>query len=278
MGLNRPAKAGLIAAGALAAAAGITAFLVAPGKRDAGQRALFMGRNFAHRGLHRIDKSVPENSIPAFEHAARIGYGIELDVRITADGELVVFHDDELKRVCGVEGRLEDFTLGQLRALRLCGTDNAIPTLPEVLAAVAGRSPLIVELKRGHTNRELCRKVLEVMQTYSGPWCIESFDPRIVLWFRIHAPEVLRGQLSARYSSLRSSLGKFSAFALSRCLTNFITRPHFIAYEIGRKPLTVKLGELMGAMKVAWTSLEWKTEDKNDAVIFQFYRPRVKYK
>ena len=116
------------------------------------------------------------------------------------------------------------------------------------------------------------------MQTYSGPWCIESFDPRIVLWFRIHAPEVLRGQLSARYPSLRSSLGKFSAFALSRCLTNFITRPHFIAYEIGRKPLTVKLGELMGAMKVAWTSLEWKTEDKNDAVIFQFYRPRVKYK
>ena len=130
MGLNRPAKAGLIAAGALAAAAGITAFLVAPGKRDAGQRAPFMGRNFAHRGLHRIDKSVPENSIPAFEHAARIGYGIELDVHITADGELVVFHDDELKRVCGVEGRLEDFTLGQLRALRLCGTDKAIPTLP----------------------------------------------------------------------------------------------------------------------------------------------------
>lgn len=278
MSLNKAAKAALACTGVLAAAAGAAAFLVAPGRRDEKQRAPFMGRNFAHRGLHRIDKSVPENSIPAFEHAARIGYGIELDVHITADGELVVFHDDELKRVCGVDGRLEDLTLDGLRQLRLCGTDNAVPTLQEVLAAVAGRSPLIVELKRGHANRELCRKVYEVMQTYSGPWCIESFDPRIVFWFRIHAPEVLRGQLSARYSSLKNSTGRVTAFALSRCLTNFLTRPHFIAYEIGRKPLAVRLSEALGAMKVAWTSLEWKNEEHNDAVIFQFYRPRVKYK
>lgn len=278
MALNRWAKAGAISALTIAAAAGATAFLVAPAKRDYKLRAPFMGRNFAHRGLHRIDKSVPENSIPAFEHAARIGYGIELDVHITADGELVVFHDDELSRVCKVEGRVEDMTLEQLSRLRLCGTDNAIPTLSEVLAAVAGRCPLIVELKRGHANRELCRRVYETMQTYPGAWCIESFDPRIVFWFRVHAPEVLRGQLSARYRSLKGSSSKLSAFLLSRCLTNFIARPHFIAYEIGRKPLTVRLSELMGAMKVAWTSLEWKTEEKNDAVIFQFYRPRVKYK
>ncbi len=278
MSLNRTAKAGLAAAGVLAAAVGAAAFLVAPGKRDNRLRAPFMGRNFAHRGLHRIDKSVPENSIPAFEHAARIGYGIELDVHITADGELVVFHDDDTKRVCGVEGGVEERTLDELRALRLCGTDKAIPTLQEVLAAVAGRIPIIVELKRGHANRELCRKVYEVMQTYPGAWCIESFDPRIVFWFRLHAPEVLRGQLSARYASLRKSTGKLNAFLLSRCLTNCLTRPHFIAYEIGRKPLAVKLSEFLGAMKVAWTSLEWKHEEKNDAVIFQFYRPRVKYK
>ena len=90
--------------------------------------------------------------------------------------------------------------------------------------------------------------------------------------------EVLRGQLSATYGSLKKSTGKVNAFLLSRCLTNCLTRPHFIAYEIGRKPLSVRLSELLGAMKVAWTSLEWKTEEKNDAVIFQFYRPRVKYK
>ena len=278
MSLNKSVRAGLIAAGALAAAAGAAAFLVAPGKKDERQRAPFMGRNFAHRGLHRIDKSIPENSLPAFEHAARIGYGIELDVHITADGELVVFHDGDTKRVCGVEGRIEDMTLEDIRALRLCGTQYGVPTLEEVLAALSGKCPMIVELKRGGRNRELCRKVYEVMRTYPGAWCVESFDPSIVFWFRLHAPEVLRGQLSARYAGLRRSTGRFNAFVLSRCLTNFLTRPHFIAYEIGRKPLMVRLSELLGAMKVAWTSLEWKNEEKNDAVIFQFYRPRVKYK
>lgn len=278
MSLNKTARAGLIAAGTIAAALGAAAFLVAPGKKDEKQRAPFMGRNFAHRGLHRIDKSTPENSIPAFEHAARIGYGIELDVHITADDALVVFHDDDTKRVCGVDGRVEDMTLAELRQLRLCGTQYGIPTLEEVLSAVSGKCPIIVELKRGSRNGDLCRLVYGTMQSYPGAWCVESFDPRIVFWFRLHAPEVLRGQLSARYASLRDSTGRGTAFVLSRCLTNFITRPHFIAYEIDRKPLMVRLSEFMGAMKVAWTSLEWKTEEKNDAVIFQFYRPRVKYK
>ena len=89
---------------------------------------------------------------------------------------------------------------------------------------------------------------------------------------------MLRGQLSTRMSELRRSTSPVQAFILSRLLLNFLARPQFIAYEIGRKPLMVRLCELMGAMKVAWTSREWKTEEKNDAVIFQFYRPRVKYK
>ena len=277
MSLNRLARAGLIAGGVLAGTAAAAAFLVAPGKRDLKQRAPFMGRNFAHRGLHRIDKSTPENSLPAFAHAARIGYGIEFDVHITADDRLVVFHDDDTKRVCGAEGRVEDMSLAELRALRLCGTDNTVPTLAEALEAANG-APLIVELKRGARNRELCRRVYEEMQAYSGPWCVESFDPRIVAWFRFHAPEVLRGQLASRYAAMRKSTGAAQAFILSRCMLNFLARPHFIAYEIGRKPLMVKLSEALGAMKVAWTSLEWKTEEKNDAVIFQFYRPRVKFK
>ena len=168
-------------------------------------------------------------------------------------------------------------TLAELKALRLAGTDYAIPTLAEALEACGG-SPLIVELKRGGRNKELCRKVYEAMRAYPGPWCVESFDPKIVFWFRLHAPEVVRGQLSTRFGSLRKSSGAVSAFLLSRCMLNFLSRPQFIAYEIGRKPLMVRLSEFMGAMKVAWTSLEWKTEEKNDAVIFQFYRPRVKYK
>ena len=277
MSLNKFAKAGIITGGILAAGAAATAFIVAPGRRDLKQRAPFIGRNYAHRGLHRIDKSIPENSVAAFAHAARIGYGIELDVHLTADGELVVFHDDDTRRVCGVPGSVDDKTLAELKALRLCSTQETIPTLSEALAAANG-SALIVELKSGSRRGELCRKVYETMLGYSGAWCIESFDPRIVMWFRFHAPEVFRGQLSARYASLRKSCGAVQAFLLSRCMLNFLARPHFIAYELGRKPLLVKLSELMGAMKVAWTSLDWKNEEKNDAVIFQFYRPRVKYK
>ena len=277
MSINRLARAGLISAGAIAASAAAAAFLCAPGRIDRARRAPFMGRNYAHRGLHRIDKSTPENSVPAFEHAHRIGYGVELDVHITADGGLVVFHDDDTERMCGVPGRVEDMTLAELKALRLAGTDYAIPTLAEALEACGG-SPLIVELKRGGRNKELCRKVYEAMRGYPGPWCVESFDPKMVFWFRLHAPEVVRGQLSTRYASLRKSCSPVSAFILSRCLTNVLARPHFIAYEIGRRPLTVKLAAALGAMRVAWTSLEWKTEERADAVIFQFYRPRVKYK
>ena len=216
-------KALMYTAGGALALTGACAFLVAPGKRDKEQRAPFMGRNYAHRGLHKIDKSIPENSLPAFEAAARIGYGVELDVHLTLDDELVVFHDDDLKRVCGVEGKAEEKTLAELRQYRLCGTEYGIPTLAEVLAAIDGRCPMIVELKRGSRNRELCRRSYEMLKNYKGHWCMESFDPRMVFWFRVHAPEVLRGQLSTRMSSLKKSTNRVQAFILSRLFTNFLT-------------------------------------------------------
>ena len=156
MSLNRFARAGLIAGAALAGSAAFAAFLVAPGKKDLKQRAPFIGRNYAHRGLHRIDKSTPENSVAAFEHAARIGYGCELDVHLTADGQLAVFHDDDTKRVCGVPGRVEDMTMAELKQLRLAGTEYTIPTLAEALEAAHG-CPLIVELKRGGRSMRPCR-------------------------------------------------------------------------------------------------------------------------
>lgn len=278
MKINRSLKAHLFTAAGVLTVAGATAFLIAPGKLDKKKRANFTGRNFAHRGLHKRDKSVPENSIPAFDAAARIGYGVELDVHITSDNQLVVFHDDDLERACGVEGRIEDMSYAQISQYRLFGTKNHIPLLSEVLAVINRRSPIIVELKRGSNNRELCRLSYEMMRDYGGRYCIESFDPRIVMWFRINAPEVLRGQLSTRPKELSKTTNRLNAFFLGNLLTNFLTRPQFVAYEIGHKPLTVKLCEKLGAMRVAWTSLEWCNEKNNDAVIFQFYRPMVKYK
>ena len=183
-------------AGAAVLLASVPLFMLAPGRVTKRQRAPFQNVNFAHRGLHSRDKSVPENSLEAFELASRAGYGIELDVQLSKDGQVVVFHDDDLKRVCGVDCRVDERTYAELTELRLCGTEYTVPLFTEVLATVRGRSPLIVELKRGRRNIELCEKTYALLAEYRGDVCIESFDPFIVAWFRFHAPELLRGQLT----------------------------------------------------------------------------------
>jgi len=272
--MNKTAK--ILGAAAVVAAVAVPVYLLAPGRATKRQKTPFMGVNFAHRGLHSRDKSVPENSLPAFELAAAAGYGIELDVQLSKDGHLVVFHDDTLDRVCGVSARVDELDLHELQQLRLCGSEYSIPLLSEVLKTVRGRSPLIVELKTGRRNKELCRKVYAALSDYSGNACVESFDPTIVSWFRFHGRDVLRGQLAQ--PAYRYPQKKALSFVLSRGLMNFLARPQFMAYRIGKKPLSVKFAEWLGAMKVAWTSHEPLNEKGNDAVIFEFYKPRVKYK
>ena len=166
-----------------AACAGAFAFLVAPGRATRAQKAPFLCRNYAHRGLHTEDGSVPENSLPAFRAAAEAGYAVEMDVHLTADDRLVVFHDDTLERMCGVQGVIDDFTLAELRALRLGKTDCVIPTFAEALEALGGRVPLLLEIKRGHDNRRLCALTLEALRTYTGPLLrreLRSHDRRMV--------------------------------------------------------------------------------------------------
>ncbi|MBE6036178.1 MAG: glycerophosphodiester phosphodiesterase [Clostridiales bacterium] len=267
--------AGLTAA---AATAGLFTFLVAPGKSSEALRRPFYGQNLAHRGLHTEDKSVPENSLPAFVDAACKGYGSELDVRMTADGQVVVFHDETLDRVCGVSAKVEDLTWEELKKLRLCGTNYGIPLFSQVLEMVGGRAPLLVELKSCRQKKELCRKVYEMLKAYDGEYCIESFDPSLVRWFKVNAPEVLRGQLASAPETLGKGKKYWPALLLGNLLTNFLTRPHFIAYGIGRVPNLVKLCHRMGAMRFAYTSLDPSAEETNDAVIFQFYAPQPRYK
>ena len=229
-----------------AACAGAFAFLVAPGRATRAQKTPFLCRNYAHRGLHTEDGSVPENSLPAFRAAAEAGYAVEMDVHLTADDRLVVFHDDTLERMCGVQGVIDDFTLAELRALRLGKTDCVIPTFAEAL---------------------------EALRTYTGPYCVESFDPTIVAWFRRNAPDILRGQLSQPPKEYGTALSKPAAAIVGNVLTNVIARPQFIAYKIGPKPLSVRLCEAMGAVRAGWTSRAWTHERDYDIVIFEHYRP-----
>lgn len=270
-------KSYLIAGAIAAAAVAVPVLLTAPGRSMKGQKSPFVGRNFAHRGLHSEDKSVPENSLEAFKQARDAGYGMELDVQLSKDGELVVFHDDTLERVCGVDKRVDELDYAQLKELSLCGTQQRIPLFAELLQLVDGSVPLIVELKNGKRNKELCEKTYALLSGYRGDYCIESFNPFIVGWFRRNAKEVLRGQLATTWGDY-SGVKKSTALILSRCLMNVISRPQFIAYRIGPKPLLVRLSEAMGAMKIGWTSKVEENEIGRDAVIFEFYRPRIKYK
>ena len=133
--------------------------------------------------------------------------------------------------------------------------------------------PLLLEVKRGHNNRRLCALTLAALRTYGGPYCVESFDPTIVAWFRRNAPDILRGQLSQPPKDYGKALNKPAAAIVGNVLTNVIARPQFIAYKIGPKPLSVRLCEAMGAARAGWTSHAWTHERDYDIVIFEHYRP-----
>lgn len=262
-----------------AAAALVPVFLAAPALPSKKKRAPFTGRYFAHRGLHDISRGIPENSIAAFRAARDAGYGIELDVQLSRDGKVAVFHDDSLKRVCGVDKKLGELDMEELRALRLLDTDHRIPLFSEVLETVGGKVPLIVELKTAKNYPELCAKTLRLLKDYSGDWCAESFDPRIVGWFRIHAPRVLRGQLAMPPKDyVREGLPRIAGAVLGNCLANFISRPDFIAYREGAAPLTVRAVRAVGAMDVAWTAGDRRSEGSAEAIIFEGFKPPVRFK
>lgn len=233
-----------------------------------------MHHHYAHRGLYEKDQSIPENSLPAFERACAAGYGSELDVQLSKDGQVVVFHDDDLKRVCGVDRPVVDLTFAELEELSLCGTKEKIPLFTDVLSVVAGRTPLIVELKTGKRNKELCEKTLAILQSYAGVYCVESFDPSIVFWFRRHAPQIVRGQLAmAKANYNPNAMGGFGPVLLSNTCFNVFARPHFIAYQVGEKAPLAKLSEWMGAVKVGWVTHAPEEEKPYDISIFEWYLP-----
>ena len=273
-----------IIAGIIALLLIIVIYGTAPGKMsaEAGKTAGdFCGLNCAHRGLHTKDRKTPENSLPAFAAAREHGYGVELDVRLTKDGKIVVFHDDDLGRVCGVDKPVNSLDYDELSGLTLFDTSERIPLFSEALA-VLGDTPLIVELKSDRKNiAQLCENTLSILRKYGKTWCIESFDPNVGVWFKKHAPDVLRGQLSSIPAKL-DTVSRPTAFLLGNLLTNFMSRPHFIAYSNDPHPPGVRLCMLMKPVKVIWTihpddDIE-KCEKENSVIIFEHYMPSPRFK
>ena len=266
-------------------------FAVWPNKRRDALRAPFVGHNCAHRGYFGKDQRPPENSLPAFAAAAQNGYGIELDVQFTSDRRLVVFHDDTLDRMTPAKGFVHDMDWANFSAQPLAGSNEHPPLFADMLRTVAETNPdtpLIVEIKsRAEYSKtyleELCRATIAELKAYPGPYCIESFDPRVVGIVRRQAPDILRGQLADSYQSYRKDgTHAVPAFAFSHLFGNFLGRPDFIAWCPAKRNWAVKLNAALGAMMVMWTALPEhdtaKLEAENDAVIFQWYAPKQKYR
>ena len=237
------------------------------------------GWNYAHRGLH--GNGIPENSLAAFRAAVDRGYGAEFDVHLLADGGLAVIHDSKLLRTTGKEGRVEELTTGQLKDCFLEGTTETIPTFRQVLDTYSGRAPVIIELKPlGDNFAQLCEAACAEMEGFEGPWCMESFDPRVVHWLRRNRPDIIRGQLSENYLKMpQSKLPLVLKFVLTYHLENFLCRPDFIAYDFPtRKVLSNPIcRRLWGLEAVTWTLRT--PEDHETALkegwipIFENYRP-----
>jgi glycerophosphoryl diester phosphodiesterase len=223
------------------------------GRRNGPGWEKFWGVRFAHRGLH--GPGVPENSLAAFRAAVERGYGAELDVHLTADGRLAVLHDSDLQRMCGVTGTVEALPSAELAALRLEGTEERVPLLEEVLPLFEGRAPLIVELKPSQGNwNDLAAKTVDCLDRFHADYCVESFDPRVLRWLRIHRPEILRGQLAQDFFRRAGGQSWWNRFALTNLLYNVCARPDFVAYRFtDRNMPALRLCHRLGLRLVYWT-------------------------
>jgi len=255
-------------------------FLIAPRMTGRPDSSALMGVYYAHRGLHDNKSDAPENSMAAIRKAVEHGYGIEFDVQLTKDRIPVVFHDESLKRVCGVEGNVRDYTYEELQSFPLLASSERIPLFSDVLKAVDGRVPLIIEIKIHENAAEVCARADELIAAYKGPYCIESFDPRAVAWYRKNRPQVIRGQLSCNFNT-PTRREPFARMLVHHLLTNVTARPDFIAYDHHSKGnfSRVLLRKLFGVLSVAWTLKSQQeldaAKDDFDLFIFEQFIPKA---
>ena len=248
---------------------------IAPRMKKQAERTPFLQQVFyAHRGLFDNEGDAPENSLAAFQKAIDAGYGMELDIQLTKDDKLVVFHDATLKRMCGMEGKVWEYTLEELQKMKLAKSEETIPSFEDVLKLVNGRAPLIVEYKMDRPLAKACAIGNEILKKYPGVYCVESFHPFALMWYRKHCPEVMRGQLSGNLAKETTDWKKKIYYTLvTYLLTNLLTRPDFIAYDHRYADnVSRRICKWLGAMSVAYTikSVERYEKVKEDFDLFIF--------
>jgi glycerophosphoryl diester phosphodiesterase len=213
-----------------------------------------------HRGYHDLSRGIVENSISAFSAAINAGYGIELDIQLSADGQAVVFHDDTLDRVAEGTGLVIDRTSAELRTIRLKHSHDTIPTFAETLALVAGRAPLLVELKdqsgtMSSTDSRLEAATAAALHGYQGPVALMSFNPHTVACLAELAPQQCRGIVTCSWGEDDAALLGREVCDRLRAIPDYDrTQSSFISHELAdlERPRVADL-KASGAAILTWT-------------------------
>jgi glycerophosphoryl diester phosphodiesterase len=238
-----------------------------------------IARPIAHRGLHDASAGVIENTQSAVQAAIAAGYGIEVDLQVTAEGDAVIHHDKLLDRLTEGQGRIDTFTVSELKRFPFRATEDRMLTIGELCDLVSGRAALVLELKSHYDHDvRLVSRVAKTLATYAGPAAVMSFDPWQVAMLRALAPVLPRGMVAqARPRDRRRNAGRNRGLAYARHV--LAARPQFIAYAVDDLPAAVPLllRDLLRLPLLAWTV---RTEQERqlaqrwaDQMIFEGFRP-----
>lgn len=236
---------------------------------------------FAHRGLHEPEKGIIENTSSAFQAAIEAGYGIEIDVRPSSDGEIVVFHDSTLDRLTETSGVVAEHTCAQLKRVRYKHADDNIQTLSEMLEQTAGSVPLLIEIKTEWSNQGPAeRRIAEILAGYSGQAAVMSFDPKSMAAMAAIAPEITRGVVAERFRGEHAarSLSSWQRFYMRHLLSAFIAKPHFVNYDIRGLPAIAPLiwHRVLRRPLLVWTVRSATEQERAmqwaDAIVFEKFR------
>jgi glycerophosphoryl diester phosphodiesterase len=243
-----------------------------------------VAKPIAHRGLHNKSQGIIENTISAAEAAIAHGFPIELDVQLTADNEVIVFHDFELDRVTGETGPVVERRLSDLARIDIAGTmgGDKIPSFKDYLGTIAGRTPLVVEIKsKFNGDMRLTKRVIEILKDYNGPFVVKSFDPDIVAHLREHAPNITRGFIGElEYASKADSfLTPEKKHRMANLLHFSESQPHFLSWRVKDIPCaSTHLSRLLGNLPVmTWTVRNpedrARAEQHADQMVFEGFLP-----
>lgn len=254
--------------------------LIRPSMRKKPPMKGIVGWDYAHRGLHNARNRVYENTMEAFTLAVQKGYGMELDIQFTKDFQLVVFHDFTLFRMCGVDKRVDELTYDEISKIPIKGGSARIPLFQDVLDMVAGRTPIIIEIKSEKRSSDICRKANEILDLYNGVFCIESFNAFVVYWYAKNRPDFVYGQLSMNFMKSGKKENRWQRFLLTNLLLDFLQKPDFIAYshnDSGNISLQI-CKRLYKLVCVAWTITSQEEYNKArgffDIIIFEGFLPK----